>query len=105
MDKSTATNPQSSTPVSYTDVISDTYRIWSTYVPVRVCTLVVLGDGKLPEDGIYVLLKEVIDNSIDEFKMNAGDRIEVDVDDNLRVSVRDYGRGIPQESLLRLYQC
>ena len=59
-----------------------------------------LGDGKLPEDGIYVLLKEVIDNSIDEFKMNAGDRIEVDVEDNLRVSVRDYGRGIPQGKLV-----
>ena len=59
-----------------------------------------LGDGKLPEDGIYVLLKEVIDNSIDEFKMNAGDRIEVDVDENLRVSVRDYGRGIPQGKLV-----
>lgn len=53
-----------------------------------------LGDGTLPEDGIYVLLKEVIDNSIDEFKMHAGDRIEVDVIDNLSVSVRDYGRGI-----------
>ncbi len=59
-----------------------------------------LGDGKLPEDGIYVLLKEVIDNSIDEFKMNAGDRIEIDVEDNLRVSVRDYGRGIPQGKLV-----
>ncbi len=59
-----------------------------------------LGDGNLPEDGIYVLLKEVIDNSIDEFKMNAGKRIEVDVDDNLRVSVRDYGRGIPQGKLV-----
>ena len=59
-----------------------------------------LGDGSLPEDGIYVLLKEVIDNSIDEFKMNAGKRIEVDVDENLRVSVRDYGRGIPQGKLV-----
>lgn len=59
-----------------------------------------LGDGSLPEDGIYVLLKEVVDNSIDEFKMNAGDRIEVDVDDNLRVTVRDYGRGIPQGKLV-----
>ena len=55
-----------------------------------------LGDGSMPEDGIYVLLKEVIDNSIDEFKMNAGKRIEVDIDDGLRVTVRDYGRGIPQ---------
>ena len=59
-----------------------------------------LGDGSLPEDGIYVLLKEVIDNSIDEFKMNAGKRIEVDIEDNLRVSVRDYGRGIPQGKLV-----
>ena len=59
-----------------------------------------LGDGSLPEDGIYVLLKEVIDNSIDEFKMNAGERIEINIDDNLRVSVRDYGRGIPQGKLI-----
>ena len=59
-----------------------------------------LGDGSLAEDGIYVLLKEVIDNSIDEFKMNAGDRLEVMVDEQLRVSVRDYGRGIPQGKLI-----
>ena len=59
-----------------------------------------LGDGALPEDGIYVLLKEVIDNSIDEFKMHAGDRIEITVDEQLRVMVRDYGRGIPQGKLI-----
>ena len=59
-----------------------------------------LGDGNLPEDGIYVLLKEVVDNSIDEFKMNAGKRIEIDIDENLRVGVRDYGRGIPQGKLV-----
>ena len=59
-----------------------------------------LGDGSMPEDGIYVLLKEVIDNSIDEFKMKAGKRIEIDLDDNLRVTVRDYGRGIPQGKLV-----
>ncbi len=59
-----------------------------------------LGDGSLPEDGIYVLLKEVIDNSIDEFKMKAGERIEINIDENLRVSVRDYGRGIPQGKLI-----
>ena len=59
-----------------------------------------LGDGSMPEDGIYVLLKEVIDNSIDEFKMGAGKRIEVDIDDDLRVTVRDYGRGIPQGKLV-----
>jgi topoisomerase IV subunit B len=59
-----------------------------------------LGDGSYPEDGIYVLLKETIDNSIDEFKMNAGKRIEVTIEDNLRVTVRDYGRGIPQGKLI-----
>ena len=59
-----------------------------------------LGDGSSAEDGIYVLLKEVFDNSIDEFKMKAGDRIEVTVEDNLRISVRDYGRGIPQGKLI-----
>ncbi len=59
-----------------------------------------LGDGSLAEDGIYVLLKEVIDNSIDEFKMKAGDRIEITVTDNMSVSVRDYGRGIPQGKMI-----
>ena len=59
-----------------------------------------LGDGSQSDDGIYVLLKEIIDNSIDEFKMNAGKRIEVDIVDDKRVSVRDYGRGIPQGKLI-----
>ena len=59
-----------------------------------------LGDGSQAEDGIYVLLKEVLDNSIDEFKMGAGKRIDIQMEDNLRVSVRDYGRGIPLGSLV-----
>ena len=59
-----------------------------------------LGDGTMAEDGIYVLLKETIDNSIDEFRMNAGKRIEIDIEENRRVSVRDYGRGIPQGKLV-----
>ncbi len=59
-----------------------------------------LGDGSLPEDGIYVLLKETIDNSIDEFRMKAGKKIEIDIDEGLRVTVRDYGRGIPQGKLV-----
>ena len=59
-----------------------------------------LGDGQQSDDGIYVLLKEVMDNSIDEFKMGAGKRIEVTIEDGLRVSVRDYGRGIPQGKLI-----
>ncbi len=59
-----------------------------------------LGDGTHEEDGIYVLLKEIIDNSIDEFKMNAGKRIEVDITEGKSVSVRDFGRGIPQGKLV-----
>ncbi len=59
-----------------------------------------LGDGTLPEDGIYVLLKETIDNSIDEFRMDAGKRVEIDIEENLSVTVRDYGRGIPQGKLV-----
>lgn len=59
-----------------------------------------LGDGSQSDDGIYVLLKEVIDNSIDEFKMSAGRRIEIDIEDNHSVTVRDYGRGIPQGKLI-----
>ena len=59
-----------------------------------------LGDGSQSDDGIYVLLKEVIDNSIDEFRMNCGKRIEIDMEGNRMVRVRDYGRGIPQGKLL-----
>jgi topoisomerase-4 subunit B len=53
-----------------------------------------LGDGSSPDDGIYILLKEVLDNCIDEFVMGAGKTIEVTIKDKL-VTVRDYGRGIP----------
>lgn len=53
-----------------------------------------LGDGSSPDDGIYILLKEVLDNCIDEFVMGAGKTIEVTIKDRL-VSVRDFGRGIP----------
>lgn len=53
-----------------------------------------LGDGSSPDDGIYILLKEVLDNSIDEFVMGAGKTIEININEG-KVSVRDYGRGIP----------
>src|SRR6056300_899226 len=53
-----------------------------------------LGDGKSPDDGIYVLIKEVIDNSIDEHVMGHGKRIDIRIDDK-EVRIRDYGRGIP----------
>jgi len=61
-----------------------------------------LGDGSMPDDGLYVLLKEVIDNSIDEFVMGAGRKIFVTIDAAGSCCVRDYGRGIP---LGKLYEC
>ncbi|MFI3316965.1 MAG: toprim domain-containing protein [Rikenellaceae bacterium] len=57
-----------------------------------------LGDGSQSDDGIYVLIKEVVDNSIDEFIMGAGNRIEIKIEGDV-VSIRDYGRGIPLKSL------
>ena len=96
MSENEIQNPQ----VSYTD---DNIRHLSDMEHVRTrpgMYIGRLGDGSMPEDGVYVLLKEVIDNSIDEFKMNAGKRIEVDIEDELRVTVRDYGRGIPQGKLV-----
>ena len=54
-----------------------------------------LGDGSSPDDGIYILLKEVIDNSIDEHAMGFGKRINISIDESGAVSVRDFGRGIP----------
>lgn len=59
-----------------------------------------LGNGEHQDDGIYILLKEVIDNSIDEFTIGAGRRIEVTIQDNGEVKVRDYGRGIPLDSVV-----
>ena len=61
-----------------------------------------LGDGSMADDGLYVLLKEVIDNSIDEFVMGVGKKILVSIDATGRCEVRDFGRGIP---LGKLYEC
>lgn len=99
-NKKSVSPQQQANAVAYTD---DNIRHLSDMEHVRTrpgMYIGRLGDGKLPEDGIYVLLKEVLDNSIDEFKMKAGDRIEIDIEDNLRVRVRDYGRGIPQGKLV-----
>lgn len=59
-----------------------------------------LGDGALPEDGIYVLLKEVVDNAIDEHVMGYGTTIEITITEDQVASVRDYGRGIPLGKLM-----
>ena len=91
---------QEQQPVEYTD---DNIRHLSDMDHVRTrpgMYIGRLGDGSHAEDGIYVLLKEIVDNSIDEFKMNAGKRIEIDIEENLAVSVRDYGRGIPQGKMI-----
>lgn len=60
-----------------------------------------LGDGTHTDDGIYVLLKEVIDNSIDEYRMGFGKTIEIKIDEEGVVSVRDFGRGIPLNSIVK----
>ena len=91
---------QEQRPVEYTD---DNIRHLSDMDHVRTrpgMYIGRLGDGSHAEDGIYVLLKEIVDNSIDEFKMNAGKRIEIDIEESLAVSVRDYGRGIPQGKMI-----
>jgi len=59
-----------------------------------------LGDGSQPDDGIYLLVKEAIDNSIDEFVMGYGKQIDIELDDDNTLTVRDYGRGIPLGKLL-----
>lgn len=87
-------------PVEYTD---DNIRHLSDMEHIRTrpgMYIGRLGDGSHAEDGIYVLLKEIVDNSIDEFKMQAGKRIEVDIENGLAVAVRDYGRGIPQGKMI-----
>ena len=68
---------------------------WQEHVRMRPGMYIgKLGDGSSADDGIYILLKEVIDNSIDEFVMGAGKQIEVRIEDN-KVTIRDFGRGIP----------
>ncbi|HZK03267.1 MAG TPA: DNA topoisomerase IV subunit B [Bacteroidaceae bacterium] len=59
-----------------------------------------LGDGSQSDDGIYVLFKEVVDNSVDEFRMNTGKQIDIELKNDSRVCIRDYGRGIPQGKLI-----
>ncbi len=68
---------------------------WNEHIRLRPGMYIgKLGDGSSPDDGIYVLIKEVVDNSIDEFVMGFGKTIEISIDDK-QVTVRDYGRGIP----------
>lgn len=80
-----------------TDYTEDNIRSldWKEHIRMRPGMYIgKLGDGSSPDDGIYILLKEVLDNSIDEYVMGAGKTIEVSIQGN-KVIVRDYGRGIP----------
>ena len=98
-----ADNNITESPVSSVEYTDDNIRHLDDMEHIRVRSGMYigrLGDGSQNDDGIYVLLKEVMDNSIDEFKMGAGKRIEVTIEDGLHVSVRDYGRGIPQGKLV-----
>ncbi len=75
---------------------------WRTHIRQRPGMYIgSLGDGSKADDGIYVLLKEVIDNSIDEFAMGYGKLITVDITEEGTVTVRDYGRGIPLGSVIK----
>lgn len=91
---------QASTAADYT---SDDIKTldWKEHIRKRPGMYIgKLGDGSHSDDGIYVILKEVIDNSIDEFAMGFGKQIVVDITDDGTVEVRDYGRGIPLESVV-----
>ena len=80
--------------VQYTDDNIKTLD-WHEHIRIRPGMYIgKLGDGSSADDGIYILLKEIIDNSIDEFRMKSGKRIEIKIDEQ-KVTVRDFGRGIP----------
>lgn len=84
-----------STAGSYTDDAIQTLK-WNEHIRRRPGMYIgKLGDGSHPEDGIYVLIKEVIDNSIDEFNMGVGKQIDITLTEEGTVTIRDYGRGIP----------
>ena len=80
---------------SYTDEAIQTLS-WNEHIRRRPGMYIgKLGDGSHTDDGIYILVKEVIDNSIDEFNMGMGNRIDINLEEDGTVEVRDYGRGIP----------
>lgn len=87
--------------VAYTEDNIQTLE-WREHIRLRPGMYIgKLGDGSQPDDGVYVLLKEVLDNSLDEHMMGAGNEILVDIDpEGLTVRVRDYGRGIPLGSVI-----
>ncbi len=92
--------PGADPEVDYTEFDITTLN-WQQHLRKRPTMYIgAVGDGSNPDDGIYVLLKEVIDNSIDEYAMGYGKQVVIDITDSRRVCVRDYGRGIPLGSLI-----
>lgn len=92
-------NTETSSPVDYTgdDIVT---LDWKEHIRRRPGMYIgKLGDGTTSDDGIYVLLKEVLDNTIDEYMMGFGKQVTIEIDET-SVSVRDYGRGIPLEKLV-----
>ncbi len=88
--------------ISYTDDNIQTLE-WYEHIRLRPGMYIgKLGDGTMSDDGMYVLLKEVLDNSVDEFVMGAGKKILISIDETGRCEVRDFGRGIP---LGKLFEC
>lgn len=82
------------TPSKYTEDNIKTLD-WQEHIRIRPGMYIgKLGDGSSPDDGIYILLKEIIDNSIDEFVMGEGKKIKISLNEN-NIKIRDYGRGIP----------
>lgn len=97
-----AFNPNSTGDTTSADYGEDSIRTleWKKHIRLRPGMYIgKLGDGSAADDGIYVLLKEVLDNSIDEYMMGFGREIAVDVTDST-VTVRDYGRGVPLGSVV-----
>lgn len=88
-------------PVNYTD---DNIRTLEGVAHIRMrpgMYIGRLGDGRNQDDGIYVMLKEIVDNSIDEFSMGFGRQVLIDISEDGHVSVRDFGRGIPLASVVK----
>lgn len=94
-EETTPFTPASTDAGTYDDNAIQTLK-WNEHIRRRPGMYIgKLGDGSHSDDGIYVLIKEVVDNSIDEFNMGAGKRIDINLTEEGEVTVRDYGRGIP----------
>lgn len=95
--KKTETTPKESSGADLFEYTEESIKSldWREHIRMRPGMYIgKLGDGSSPDDGIYVLIKEVIDNCIDEYTMGYGKQVEITIEKNT-VTIRDYGRGIP----------